>query len=703
MSFLSPWFLLGGLAVGVPIWLHLIRREQPTLRPFSSLMFLRRMPVKSVSRQRLKYLLLLATRLLIVLLIALAFARPYFPNIKRAFSGGGGQKHVVILLDTSLSMQYGDRWQRAVAAARDAVAGLSERDLAQIVTFAAEYEIRILPTPDKAALRAVIDGGVSPTAAPTSYSQAFRAVEKISEDAQQPLSVILISDLQRSGVANMAQGFPSGPVSDFKLVDVAGKDAASQEAPNWTVAGVRSRRVIYRSRYPDRLLVEVRGFRTPAASKEITLSIDGKTIAKKTVQLAASGSATVAFDSFDVPTGSNRGEIAISPRDGLPQDDVFHFVLERREPYRLLFLREPGDANELYYFRSALAAEADSPFVIDARTPGEAAGVRLRDYATVILSNVSSLPPELASGIRDFVKEGRGLLATLGSRFPAPALEAEWKDLWPGKAVEKRLLTPDRERMVLLGQFEKDHPLFREFQEASAAESLRLAKTYAYLRIEAQGPVLMRFSNGDPALVERNYGQGRALLFASAFDNVWSDFPLHPAFIPLLHQMIRYTSQLSDEPAAYTIPSAVTLSSYKLASGAQAQGQLWDVVGPDGKHEVPLAEEKRPDYLTLRQGGFYELRQASSSHLIAANPDPRESDLTPLSTDDVATWKANAAAKEDAGIASGPEMAQRQNIWWNLLLIAFMLGLAEAYLANRYLGPRGSVAAPEESAYGGGS
>ena len=41
--------------------------------------------------------------------------------------------------------------------------------------------------------------------------------------------------------------------------------------------------------------------------------------------------------------------------------------------------------------------------------------------------------------------------------------------------------------MVLLGQFEKDHALFREFQDASAAESLRLAKTYAYIKVEAQG------------------------------------------------------------------------------------------------------------------------------------------------------------------------------------------------------------------------
>src|SRR5579885_2835071 len=157
MSFLSPWFLLGSLAVGVPIWLHLVRREQPIRIPFSSLMFLRRMPVKSVSRRRLKYLLLLATRCGIVLLVALAFARPFFPFAVHALAPKSGSKYLVVLLDNSLSMQYGDRWQRAVAAARDAISGLTERDRGQIVTFNSEYEIRNLPTSDRSALRAIVD------------------------------------------------------------------------------------------------------------------------------------------------------------------------------------------------------------------------------------------------------------------------------------------------------------------------------------------------------------------------------------------------------------------------------------------------------------------------------------------------------------------------------------------------------------------
>ena len=39
MNLLSPWFLLGALAVGLPLWLHLLQRDNPVRLPFASLMF----------------------------------------------------------------------------------------------------------------------------------------------------------------------------------------------------------------------------------------------------------------------------------------------------------------------------------------------------------------------------------------------------------------------------------------------------------------------------------------------------------------------------------------------------------------------------------------------------------------------------------------------------------------------------------------
>lgn len=77
MGFLGPWFLLGVAAVGLPIYIHLLRRHVITPLPFSSLMFFERGTQSSTRHRRLRYLLLFSLRAALLLLLVLAFADPF--------------------------------------------------------------------------------------------------------------------------------------------------------------------------------------------------------------------------------------------------------------------------------------------------------------------------------------------------------------------------------------------------------------------------------------------------------------------------------------------------------------------------------------------------------------------------------------------------------------------------------------------------
>ena len=114
MSFLSPLFLLGGLALSLPLWLHLLQRQNPIQLKFSSLMFFERRRQSSLMERRFRYLLLLAARLLLYFLLALAFARVVWDRPPRVALSGLPTLHLVVL-DTSLSMNFGDRWENAAA------------------------------------------------------------------------------------------------------------------------------------------------------------------------------------------------------------------------------------------------------------------------------------------------------------------------------------------------------------------------------------------------------------------------------------------------------------------------------------------------------------------------------------------------------------------------------------------------------------
>ena len=116
MSFLTPLYILGALAVGLPILFHLIQRRPRGEQMFSSLMFLSPSPPRLTRRSRLDHLLLLLLRASILILIAMAFARPFLRDYLQ-HTDLLPSRRVVVLVDTSASMQRGDLWQQAVASA----------------------------------------------------------------------------------------------------------------------------------------------------------------------------------------------------------------------------------------------------------------------------------------------------------------------------------------------------------------------------------------------------------------------------------------------------------------------------------------------------------------------------------------------------------------------------------------------------------
>src|SRR6266550_2950322 len=121
MGLLAPWFLAGAAAVGLPIYLHLLRRHRTTPRPFGSLMFFEPRTQSSIRHRRLRYLLLLSLRMAVLVLLALAFANPF---VNRPVASVAEERLVLVVLDTSFSMRAGTR---LIDAKRGALAALASR------------------------------------------------------------------------------------------------------------------------------------------------------------------------------------------------------------------------------------------------------------------------------------------------------------------------------------------------------------------------------------------------------------------------------------------------------------------------------------------------------------------------------------------------------------------------------------------------
>jgi len=113
VQFLAPLFFAALAGLAIPVLLHLTQREKKQIIRFPSLMFVRRIPYQSVRRRKIQNWLLLMVRMAALAMIVLAFARPLVDS-SGVPAGGANAREVVVLLDTSYSIGFGDRSRRVV-------------------------------------------------------------------------------------------------------------------------------------------------------------------------------------------------------------------------------------------------------------------------------------------------------------------------------------------------------------------------------------------------------------------------------------------------------------------------------------------------------------------------------------------------------------------------------------------------------------
>lgn len=603
MGFFAPWFLAGLAAIGLPVWLHLLKRHRTTPLPFPSLRFFEQRTQSSVKHRRLRYLLLFAVRTALVAMLALAFANPF---LKSKTAAGGAKKRVVAAIDNSFSMRQGSRLERA----RKEAAALQP---AQVLAF--HSQVQLVDAPQ----------AVQPSDNASSYAELMRSARSLGA-----VELHLFSDLQKTSLpANFADlRLPSGV--DLVLHPCGGP------LPNFAVESA-----VFEGR---RVQATLKGYETEAATKRVSLSINGKEIAAKPVAIPAGGRATVEFSSVEPPYGANRGEIRLDSGDAFPDDDRFFLSLDRHELRRGLFVHEAQDRRAELYMAAALSASPDAGVALDSVTVEQAAGMSPAKYAFVVLSDVARIPGRFEAELDAFVRGGGSVLITLG----------------PSAAQRGRI--PVLNRNVAAARY-------------TSAETWSGVRFYHAVRMDPKGAnVSARLSDSTPLLVEERVGEGRVMVFASTFDNVSNDFPLHSSFVPFIQQ------------TAHRL-AGIDTRSRVLAVGANLDvGGGWMVLDPAGRRPISLDQSTRAQTLRLETAGFYDVRRPNGrQELVAVNPDRRESDFAPIPEETLALWRGAGTPGTAAGAAAGEEREERRSIAWFALAVALALAVVESILANRHL------------------
>lgn len=686
---LAPAFLLGLLAIGLPLWLHRVARANPTRHPFASLMFLEASETQRTAQRTLRYWLLLVVRILLLIALALAFAGPMLASRIMPQPNANARLHA-ILLDTSLSMQHGDRWKHALEIAGKLLGEVPSSERVLLLTGSGR-RIEAIDSDNAGSARAVLRD-IKPGIERLDYGFAMSTAHAWLGSPRPPVVLHVISDLQRSAAPLRFADLQPPAQTQLVIHDVSDGAAGNTYVTDASLLAVNSRS----------LQVTLGNSVGKPQQRAVVLRVDDKDLARKTVNIAAAtvapetvagegGSASVAeaqlktpaaesntassftrvlFTDVNLAAGAHRIEVALESGDELSQDDHFYAVVEQADPAALLLSRDEK-ADDSAYFAAAIGSLSTPRLAVEQRAANaiDAAGGGLGKYALVIVASPEALSNSAARRVQAYVAAGGAVLATLGDTAAGgdhPLLG----NLTKGEV---------RIRSGKVGEIASTHPVLRE---AADWNRVRFFRQRA-VQLSSDDKVLIAFDDGAPLLIERTLGAGRMLVLTVPVDRRWNDLAIHPLFVHFMGAAASYLTR-----AEATASSAIVGSTVATGLTAGGGGQIFD---PQGRRVLGLAQST-VDRLIPDQPGFYEIRGNEGARWLAVNVDPRESNLATLPADFVARWQALRAQDPVQTIAAAPtaEAAPKSLGPW-LLWAAAVLLLAEVLLANRHLAMRREV------------
>jgi len=708
LSFLAPLFLAGLTALAVPVIIHLINRERREVVQFPSLMFLQRIPYRSVRRQKLRHIALLVLRCLALAILVMAFARPFVRRDAPLRAAGSGAREIVVLVDRSYSMGAGDHWTRAQAAARRAVSGLGPTDRATVIAFDNEAAALTPPTHDIATLNGAI-AALRPSSEGTRYAPPLKLASQILAGSNLPRrEVVLITDFQRRGWAVRDEiAFPSS--TTMTNVDVAAGDTAVADA---AVADVSVQR---NEGERDRAVIAARLTNTGVTALEnadVTLEINGRVAETKRATIPARGATQVRFTPIAIPNGTSAGVVrftaagASGRANSLAADDRYYFTIAPDAGVSVLLVEPSAPrGNQSLYLTRALAIGDRPSFRIDVRKTGGLAPADLEGRSLIIFDEV---PPPSGDGARrlhDFLDAGGGVIVVAGDQLPSSAWSGEWSATVPGTIGP--VVDRAGDAGGTLAWIDYDHPVFDVFN-APRSGDFATARFLRYRRLTVRADsarrtgaaaadtasgshVLARFDDGAPALVEQRVGRGKLLVWTSTLDSYWNDLALQPVFLPFVHQVARYAGRYSGARGSFAAGEVLDLSRHaELAGGAARKAAPVVVEAPSGA-KTRLASSNE-GLVPLHEQGFYEIRPDGAARgmgqRVAVNLDPAEANLARIDPEELkaSVLASNGGATAGAVTADAPtreDTERRQTIWWYLLVLAAALLATETLMSNR--------------------
>lgn len=665
MGFLSPFLLVSAAALAVPLWLHLRRKRRQTPVEFPSLRYLKMAAARMKRQARVEDLGLLLLRLLLVALLALAFARPIVRS-SGGWLGAARSVESVVVIDATASMGWrgeaGSRLDVAKRLAREWIDGLDRSDAIALWVLTDKLEQPVpVPITDRDYLFKQLDA-VKPSEGSASLASVFNAAREWADSrGAGRKELVVITDNQPAVWDWPADGFfrstwKRGGTSLVVLApDTRSASNIAIVSVEWDDRSVRSGAMLTG-------VARLENHGDAAASDLLEVRVGGQVLLWHPVEIAAGGSADVplslAVPALDGPVMA--GELALAG-DALACDDHWFFAQPVRRSLNTLIVDRSGDSSggmkpSFFLTRALAAGGAGKAEPIENSAWGE----KSTDGIDAVWFTASAVTDKAGWAKALAYADSGGTVVVTGDTQPEPLPE-----VWPVTAggevslpsgrIATRLLAPSH--FLFEGVWSERTPFPPVPQRiARKCEAAADAKTLASL------------AGGFPLLVELPRGKGRVLWLNASADRTWGDLPLSPVYVALVQQIAR-AGELSIR-----------------ATTAAWVGEAWpDLSDFTGDAAWPASEGGVPTTRALRSRVCDAVsKDGKTQWRCAVNVRRAESDLRPMDAAKLQAMLPGRVVTGTQGIRAWREEIRREIPLWPWLLgAAAMVFLVEGWVSAR--------------------
>ena len=705
MTFLNPLMLLGLLAAGIPVALHLLNKRKLRTIEFSTLAFLKELQKTKIRQIKLRQLLLLMVRTLLIVLLVLVFSRP---TMKGFLTGGLSESTkttAVIILDDSYSMTAANEQGKFLAQAKEAASKvltmLKEGDEAALIRLsdAGSPDIQFVPQKNIAAVRSALRE-IQPSAIRRPLRLALgKAAAILAASRNFNKEVYIFSDFQ-AGITETGQNavniFPEH--SHFFLIRTAGRTIHNASVESLTL--------------PNAILETGKPFLVRATianegSSRLTNHVvgifqDGVRVAEKSVDIDAGRRTEVEFSLIPKQRGPLQGYVLLED-DDLEFDNIRYFAVTIPEQISLCLIGSPADTRYCSLAFSTWISDSTANLKITQVSFDRLNSTILSGTNVLVIASFQGLTSERAAQIRTFISSGGGMIVFPDDRMDIPLFNTEIaKPLGLSEigGREETQTAANQSGYLEFGKIDKRHPIFLGMFEETAGKGLSGSpekqiespqiKIYMQLLPNAGTQTIINASNGMPFLTENTAGEGRVLMFSVAPNTRWSDFPLKGLFVPLLCRCVSYAVQ------NYS-PANSLLCGDELSLRMRTLPDALFRIDAAGKNEIIAKPLRRGDHSVLQISqtqypGIYTIRNGSAIvQKIAVNVDPLESFLLPADDNKiqhlfdlfgVSRSRIRTVTLPQDIQSAVTEMRLGSELWKPLLIAALIVLLIETFLAR---------------------